>query len=271
MGNTRAGPTRIEGESMKIWKFLKRNIVVSGATLMALAAFMASARSDSPVDTSHLTLVGIAEANGTTYASLVDAQTGKHFIPSSRSADNGLELVSVREGEDAVIRQNGQSFVLKLGWPDGTGSEVNDVPRPEASPIAQYIPRPGTDPNAPPTPPPGEKLPLVFQARDLSSFDLTDAQKGIISRLRQQFVAAVSGGAGSAGSSAAVLAGATVDAAPDTVTPVSSPPVAPPSAADPIPRWESAQEQSDDIFKMLFGYQAFNAYEMNLHRSPPLN
>jgi len=252
---------------MKVWKFLKLNNVI-GAMLMALAAFMTSARSDSPVDTSHLTLVGIAEANGTTYASLVDAQTGKHFIPSSRSADSGLELVSVREGEDAVIRQNGQSFVLKLGWPDGTGIEAKDVPRPDASPIAQEqnIPRPGTDPNAPPTPPPGEKLPLVFQARDLSGFDLTDAQKGIISRLRQQFVADVSGNAGSSG---AVVAGTTVDATPGTVTETSSAPGVAPSSDDPIPRWESAQEQSDEIFKMLFGYQAFNAYEMNLHRSPP--
>jgi len=213
-------------------------------------------RADGTVSPANLTLVGVAQADGVTYASVVDAQTGEHFLPSTRAADGGVELLEVTAEQDAVIRQNGQSYVLKLGWPQGTGTAGN-VPPPV--PVAQAISR---DPTAPPPPPPGAKLPLVFQSGDLKRFHLTDAQKAAILQLRQQFLAAIAGdpAPGATTSPSAVTAHSSTTAATATDSGDASSTSATPWFQD----WPSAQEESDARFKMLFGYEAFNQYEMEL-------
>jgi hypothetical protein len=214
------------------------------------------------VDVSELTLVGIAEADGVTYASLYDAQNGEHFLASTKSADGGLELVAVTEGESATIRQNGRSFLLRLSWPAATAELANDVARPTET--VQNIPLPGSVEAATPKPPPNGKLPLVFQTGDLAKLNLSDEQKAAITRLRQQFVAAIGGGP------AAVAGGITSttsepDAAALPATTTALPSTATPAPEPPYQDWLTAQEKSDAEFVMLFGQEAFNLSQMAPH------
>jgi hypothetical protein len=225
---------------------------ILAALVLALAA-PAMARAEAPAgDVSKLALVGVAEQGGVAYASLFDYATGEHFLPSTKSPDGGYELVSVTDDENAVVRYNGQSIRLHLGLVGG-GTLVATAPS-SAAFAEQHIARPGSDEAATPTPPPGAKLPLVFQSGDLSRLHLTDEQKSTIYRLRGQFLAAI--GAGYLSPATASTAAAT----PTATSSVSSPTSA--SSSDPTATWNSAQERSDDIFKMLYGYQAFNAYEL---------
>jgi len=228
-----------------------------GIFVLALAAGLVRA---DHVDVSRLTLVGIAEVDGVTYASLYDAANGKHFLTSSKDAYNGLELVSVASPESATIRQDGQTFLLRLSWPSGAVPVADETP----APVAQIIPLPGSVEATAPKPPEGAKLPLVFQTGDLAKLNLSDDQKTAISRLRQQFVAAVGGGS-AAPVTSTVPTVAPQDSAVTSPLGTSSPVAATPAVTDPpYQNWLTAQEKSDAEFVMLFGQEAFNLSQMGL-------
>jgi hypothetical protein len=226
------------------------------ALLLGLMLTAGLIRADQ-VDVSQLTLVGIAEADGVTYASLYNAQNGEHFLTSSKDSDDGLELVAVASNESATIRQNGQTYLLRLSWPSGAAPVADESP----APVAQNIPLPGSVEATAPTPPEGAKLPLVFQVGNLAKLNLSDDQKAAIGRLRQQFTAAVGGGSAAAVIQAAPAAPEPSVTAPET--PATSSPVATTAVASPpYQNWLTAQETSDAQFVMLFGEQAFLLSQM---------
>jgi len=64
-------------------------------------------------------LVGLAQFDGISYASLIEKQNQEHFLLSSDKPARGLTLVSVSHGHDAastcaVIQKGGTSITLKL-------------------------------------------------------------------------------------------------------------------------------------------------------------
>ena len=227
-----------------------------------LAVQMTAFANDEARDSSGLSLVGVAEQEGVLYASLFDSATGDYFLPSTKAPDSGYELVAVTEDQNAVVRHNGQCYLLRLGW-SGSATPVADAPS-QASVQAQNIARPGSDESAVPIPPPGAKLPLVFQSDQVKGMTFTDDQKAIISRLRSQFLAAIGGSVNSASLSSNP---ATTNTPTPTVVDATSP-VTAPSPATPPQNWISAQEYNDEIFRMLFGTQAFLAYQMGLGSKP---
>ncbi len=208
---------------------------------------------------SGLTLVGVAEQGGVVYVSLFDKATGGHFLPSTKAPDGGYELVSITEDQDAIVRHNGQSFRLRMGV-TGDATPVGEGPFQASIPVPN-IPRPGSDEGAVvPTSPPGAKLPLVFQSDQVKGLILSDDQKAIISRLRGQFLATIGEGANTVAiASASAATNATTSSATTAATS---------SSATPAQTWISAQEYNDEIFRMLFGAQAFNAYEEGLGSKP---
>jgi hypothetical protein len=228
------------------------------ALLLGLMLTVGFIRADQ-VDVSQLTLVGIAEADGVTYASLYNAQNGEHFLTSSKDAYDGLELVSVASEESATIRQNGQTYLLRLSWPAATAQVADDGAQPV--PTAQDIPLPGSVEATAPKPPEGAKLPLVFQVGNLAKLNLSDDQKAAMGRLRQQFTAAVGGGSAAAVIQASPAASEPSATAPET--PATSSPVATTAVTSPpYQNWLTAQETSDAQFVMLFGQEAFNLSQM---------
>ncbi len=233
---------------------MKQTVIFAG--LLALMLTAGLVRADQ-VDVSKLTLVGIAEVDGVTYASLYDARNGEHFLTSSKGADERFELVGVTENESATIRQNGQTFLLRLSW----STEAVPVESEATTPVVQNIPQPGSVEATAPKPPEGGKLPLVFQVGNLSKLDLSDDQKATITRLRQQFVGAIGGGSAAVASPAVSLLSGQDAATPATPAASTLAPVAAP-VDPPYQNWLTAQEKSDADFKMLFGQQAFNLSQM---------
>jgi len=226
------------------------------AGLLALLLTAGLVRADQ-VDVSKLTLVGIAEVDGVTYASLYDARNGEHFLTSSKGADERFELVGVIENESATIRQNGQTYLLRLSWP----AEAVPVEAEATAPVAQNIPLPGSVEATAPKPPEGAKLPLVFQVGNLAKLDLSDDQKAAITRLRQQFVGAIGGGSAAVASTAVSTVSGQDAATPATAAASSLVPTAAP-VDPPYQNWLTAQEKSDAEFTMLFGEQAFILSQM---------
>lgn len=207
---------------------------------------------------SDLTLVGLANTDGVIYASLYDARNGEHFLTSTKAATHGVELVGVNDYDSATVRQHGRSLLLHLDWSAGT-NEVTDT-----AVTLQNIPMPGSVEATTPKPPPGRRLPLVFQSGDLKGFNLTDHQKAVVLGLRQQFLAAV-GAAPASSVTSTPASDANTASGPGQSVGNGGDTAAPASRSD---AWESAQEQSDDMFRMLFGYQAFNLYQMGLIPKP---
>jgi hypothetical protein len=77
--------------------------------------------SDNSAQTSpDYSLVGIAEIDGISYASLIDKQSQEHFLLCSDKPDRGLTLISIKRGQDtsdttAIIqKKDGESITLKL-------------------------------------------------------------------------------------------------------------------------------------------------------------
>lgn len=234
-----------------------RKWMAAGAWVAMCLALGANARASegTPAAITGLTLVGLAKLDGVAYASLVNVRTGEHFLPSSRAADGGIELVAVTGGEDAIIRQNGQSVQLRLGYAHGTAPV--DVP-PEVPTAGVNSPQADADAAAL-VPPPGRKLPLAFQMGDLSKLNLTDDQKAGLLRLRRNFVAAIGGGSGS---SAGVTPVAEGSPGGGNSAPASSP------SPSHTQVWQTAQEQSDAEFVMQFGTETFNLVQMDLAPNP---
>jgi hypothetical protein len=234
--------------------------------MVALAGISTCAWAADEPDVSNLSLVGVAEVDGVSYASLIDSRNGDHYLPSTRSAEGGLELVGVTGDQSATIRQNGRTFFFRL---DEQGEQSTDGAA--VTVVVTTTVGSSTDGSVP-TPPPGAKLPLVFQSGDMKGMNLSDAQKSAITRLRQQFLAALAtgGGAGSSTTASATATASTSGQETNTQTQDESNGGDQSVPHDPrFQNWLTAQEISDATFQMEFGTEAFNLYEMSLQSKSP--
>jgi hypothetical protein len=80
---------------------------------------VASAEDEGGPSSPDYSLVGIAQFDGVSYASLVNKQTQEHFLVASDKPNEGFTLTSVTRGHDpsgtlAVLQKDGQSMTLKL-------------------------------------------------------------------------------------------------------------------------------------------------------------
>jgi hypothetical protein len=216
---------------------------------------------------SRYTLVGIARFEGISYASLLDQQTGDHFLLSTdKKSEFDVALASVRTDDDpsgpgAIILKDNVSVLIKLESELSVASSDSSTPAVVVGQPypAQKIPRPGSARAGALEPPNGGKLPLVFQEVDPQKMTLTDEQKATLKQLRQDFINAVNGpGATSPTSNAKgqTSASSPGENAGSTATATSTPT----TSDQQLQNWTAAQEHSDEMFRMLYGYQAFNAY-----------
>jgi len=236
-----------------------------------LTAFRVSAESSDAVESSltssNYTLVGIAKFDGISYASLLDGQTGGHFLLSTdKKSDLDVTLISVRTYDDAsgpaaIIEKDNVSVLVKLE------SGISLASSGLISSPALFT-QPSSVPNNPQSgspdisklkPPPGAKLPLVFQEVDPNKMTLSDEQKATLKQLRQDFINTVNGvGVGNA------IADVSASALASNLSANANIAVAASQNASTGDRqyqnWIAAQEHSDEMFRMLYGYQAFNAY-----------
>jgi hypothetical protein len=102
---------------------------------------------EASVESINYALVGVAQFDGTSYASLIDKQSQEHFLVSDSKPSHGLTLVSVNRGEGSsdtsvVLQKNGESLTLKLESPATSPSGVPSSPAATAS--APQIPMPGS-------------------------------------------------------------------------------------------------------------------------------
>jgi len=232
---------------------------------------------DPLLSSSHYTLVGIARFGGISYASLLDWQTGNHFLLSTdKKSELDVTLVSVRTFDDssgpaAIIEKDNVSVLVKLesGISLASSGLISSPALFTQPSPAPNIPQPGSSDVSKLKPPPGAKLPLVFQEVDPNKMTLTDEQKTTLKQLRQDFINAVNGtgtGGASAGANASALSS---NPSANANIPVAASQNA--STSDrQLQNWITAQEHSDEMFRMLYGYQAFNAYtESSSYPSQP--
>jgi hypothetical protein len=76
----------------------------------------AIATPDAPSTSADYQLVGMAQFDGVSYASLVDRQTQEHFVLASDKPVKNLTLISISHGASgalAVIQRNGETLTLK--------------------------------------------------------------------------------------------------------------------------------------------------------------
>jgi hypothetical protein len=118
------------------------------------------ATAEAAPDSPDYMLVGIAQIEGISYASLIDRQTQEHFLVSSNKANRGITLSSVTEGKNgadtlAVVVKDGQPLTLKLETVAGntvqTAASPGAAPAPSFTPPPQQIPMPGANLNLPPS------------------------------------------------------------------------------------------------------------------------
>jgi hypothetical protein len=109
-------------------------------------------------DSPDYSLVGVAEVEGVTYASLIQKQNGEHFLISSAKPERGLQLTSIKrgkgEGDDttATISRNGEILSLKLeqgpmtapGSMPGAGSVATMPGSLTPQLVSPVIPMPGS-------------------------------------------------------------------------------------------------------------------------------
>ena len=84
-------------------------------------------------------LVGFAQVDGISYASLIERQNQEHFLISSDKPTKGITLTSITRGHDgsdtyAVVKKDGQSITLKLEQLPATaavpGAPTVNIPMP---------------------------------------------------------------------------------------------------------------------------------------------
>jgi len=95
-------------------------------------------------------LYGIANVDGITYASVVDAHNQEHFLISSDKATRGLTLASITRSSDgsdtyANVLKDGQTITLKLEKASGTAGGAGASPGGPGS-MPQQITMPGANP-----------------------------------------------------------------------------------------------------------------------------
>lgn len=151
--------------------------------LWSKSPFSVASAEDGPTSPDY-SLVGIAQFDGVSYATVVNKQTQEHFLLSSDKPVKGFTLVSVTRGHDpsstmAMLQKDGQSMTLKLdvtpvapmpsmvnNFP-GMNNNGGGIPLPPG-----VVPMPGNQPgNQPPMPyrrreriihippPPGQAMP----------------------------------------------------------------------------------------------------------------
>jgi hypothetical protein len=98
-------------------------------------------------------LVGIANVEGISYASLIDAHNQDHFLISSDKPTRGLTLTSITRSHDdtyAAVQKDGQSITLKLEQAPVTAVAPGAPPTTAvATPgvTTQQLPLPGSAPS----------------------------------------------------------------------------------------------------------------------------
>jgi hypothetical protein len=120
----------------------------------------AVATSDAAQESPDYLLVGVANVNGISYASVIDAHNQEHFLISSDKPTRGLTLTSITRNHDdtyAAVQKDGQPITLKL-------EQVAAVPgAPPNTPMPGIMTPQITMPGATPTFPTGSGRP--FSAR----------------------------------------------------------------------------------------------------------
>jgi hypothetical protein len=106
----------------------------------------AVATSDAAPESPDYDLVGVAQFDGVSYASLVDKHNQQHFLVSGDKPDHGVTLVSITRGHDsgdttAVVEKDGQTLTLTLTVPPAPAGAPNNPPLMGSVP---NIPMPGT-------------------------------------------------------------------------------------------------------------------------------
>jgi hypothetical protein len=111
-------------------------------------------------------LYGIANVDGITYASVVDAHSQEHFLISTDKATRGLTLTSISRSSDgsgtyANVLKDGQTITLKLQQASGTAG-VPGAPTNFSMPgaMTQQITMPGAN-----LPGPGAIRPFIPRFR----------------------------------------------------------------------------------------------------------
>jgi hypothetical protein len=100
-------------------------------------------------------LVGIANVEGISYASVVERQSQEHFVISTDKATRGLLLTSITRGHDgsetyATVQKNGQSITLKLEQQPVAATIPGAQPTPAMPGVmTPQIPMPGAGSSAP--------------------------------------------------------------------------------------------------------------------------
>ncbi len=94
----------------------------------------AIATADAPVASADYALVGLAQFDGVSYASLIDKSNSEHFVLASNKPVRGLSLVSVTHqsgAASATIRHNGEMLTLRV---ENTAASPPPLPPPAAEP-----------------------------------------------------------------------------------------------------------------------------------------
>ena len=100
----------------------------------------AIATEDAAATSADYSLVGLAQVDGISYASLIDKQSQQHFVLASNKPARNLTLISIArrpDGSLAEIRRNGEILSLKL---ENSGPPANGV----APPPPGVVPFPNT-------------------------------------------------------------------------------------------------------------------------------
>jgi hypothetical protein len=127
----------------------------------------AVATPDAAPDSPDYSLVGVAEIDGVSYASLIEKQNNKHFLIATDKSVGGLMLTSITRnpnGSDtyAVVQKDGQTITLKLE--QATAAAPGAQPfNPASMPpgmMPQQLQMPGTNPNFNPS---GRPFPARFR------------------------------------------------------------------------------------------------------------
>jgi hypothetical protein len=139
-------------------------------TLWLKSPFSVASADGSAPESPDYSLVGIAEFDGISYASIIDKKNNlEHFLISSEQDSHGLKLISVTRGNDAgstlaMLQKNGEPLTLKLDI--SAGSAVAGGPGASVIPTP-VIQMPGAVPAQIPSRPdyftPGQPPPVIYR------------------------------------------------------------------------------------------------------------
>ncbi len=130
-------------------------------TLWTKSPFAVASAETAATPSADYSLVGIAQFDGVSYASLIDKGSQEHFLVSSDKPARGLTLVSVTNGRTSsditvVLQRNGESITLKpeqgavLPTMAANAPAIPPPPSPYAVQPSPYPGAPGEVPGARP-------------------------------------------------------------------------------------------------------------------------